>query len=119
MPSFSYVMITMSTLDMSNSINGTGVFDKGASPSRVAGGKQPAPGRYPAAAAQESGSRQGRRKWSVEENKALMECYFKSIPEKRGYRQRMLRLWDEKGMAKVTEQRLADQALDKLMVHYC
>ena len=39
-----------------------------------------------------------------------MECYFKSIPEKRGYRQRMLRLWDEKGMVKVTEQRLADQA---------
>lgn len=32
-----------------------------------------------------------------------MECYFKSIPEKRGYRQRMLRLWDEKGMVKVTE----------------
>ena len=39
-----------------------------------------------------------------------MDCYFKSIPEKRGYRQRMLRLWDEKGMVKVTEQRLADHA---------
>ena len=35
---------------------------------------------------------------------------FKSIPEKRGYRQRMVWLWDEKGMIKVTEQRLADQA---------
>ena len=38
----------------------------------------------------------------------MMECYFKRIPGKRGYRQRMLRLWDEKGM--VTEHRLVDQA---------
>ena len=100
----------MSIADMSNGVNGTGVFDEGASPGRVAGGQQPAPGRYPATAAQESGSRKGRRKWSIEENSVLMECYFKSIPKKRGYRQRMLRLWDEKGMVKVNEQRLADQA---------
>lgn len=103
-------MISMSIADMSNGVNGTGVFDEGASPGMVAGGQQPALGRYPATAAQESGSRKGRRKCSIEENRVLMECYFKSIPEKRGYRQRMLRLWDEKGMVKVTEQRLADQA---------
>ena len=35
---------------------------------------------------------------------------FKSITEKRGYRQRMVWLWDEKGMVKVTEQRHAVQA---------
>ena len=103
-------MISMSASDMSNGVNGTGIFDEGASPGRVAGGQQPAPGRYPATAAQENGPRTGRRKWLVEENRALMECYFKSIPKERGYRQRMLRLWDEKGMVKVTEQRLADQA---------
>ena len=80
-----------------NNNNNLGTFDEDASPGRVAGGQQPAPGRYPATAAQESGSRKGRRKWSVEENRVLMECYFKSISEKRGYRQRMLRLWDEKG----------------------
>ena len=39
-----------------------------------------------------------------------MECYFKSILKKRGYSQRIPRLWDEKGMVKVTEQRLANQA---------
>lgn len=110
MLSLTNVMKSMSIVDMSNGVNRTGVFDEGASPGRVAGGQQPAPGCYPASAAQKSGSRKVRRKWSIEENRVLMECYFKSIPEKRGYRQRMLRLWDEKGMVKVTEQRLADQA---------
>ena len=57
MLSLTYVMISMSIADMSNGVNGTGVFDEGASPGRVAGGQQPAPGRYPATAAQESGSR--------------------------------------------------------------
>ena len=52
----------MSIADMSNGVNGTGVFDEGASPGRVAGGQQPAPGRYPATAAQE---RTGRRKWHI------------------------------------------------------
>ena len=70
--------------DMSNGAKETGVIDKGASPGRVAGGQQLAPGHYPATAAKESGSRKGRRKWSVEENKALMECYFKSIRRKEG-----------------------------------
>ena len=32
-------------------VNGTGVFEEGASPGRVAGGQQPAPRRYPATAA--------------------------------------------------------------------
>ena len=67
-------------------MNGNEVFDEDASPGKVAGGQHPAPGRYPAAAAQESGSRKERRKWSVEENRTLTDCYFKSIPEKRGYR---------------------------------
>ena len=48
--------------DMSNGANRTEVIDKGASPSRVAGGQQLAPGHYPATAAKESGSRKGRRK---------------------------------------------------------
>ena len=52
MPSLTYVMISMSASDMSNGVNGTGIFDEGASPGRVAGGQQPAPSRYPATAAQ-------------------------------------------------------------------
>ena len=39
-----------------------------------------------------------------------MECYFLSEPKIRGYRKRMLSLWQQKGMFWVLEQRLVDQA---------
>ena len=39
-----------------------------------------------------------------------MECYLLSEPKIRGYRKRMLSLWQEKGMFWVSEQRLVDQA---------
>ena len=38
-----------------------------------------------------------------------MECYIKSIQEKRGYRQRMMKIWKEKEMFNVPEQSLGDQ----------
>ena len=39
-----------------------------------------------------------------------MECYFESEPTVRGYRERMLSAWQKRGMFKVSEQNLADQA---------
>ena len=39
-----------------------------------------------------------------------MECYLLSEPKIRGYRKRMLILWQQKGMFWVSEQRLVDQA---------
>ena len=39
-----------------------------------------------------------------------MECYLLSEPQIRGYRKRMLGLWQQKGMFWVSEQRLVDQA---------
>ena len=39
-----------------------------------------------------------------------MECYLLSEPKVRGYRTRMIRLWLNKGMFWVSEQRLVDQA---------
>ena len=39
-----------------------------------------------------------------------MECYLLSEPKIRGYRKRMLSLWQQKGMFWVSEQRLVDQA---------
>ena len=39
-----------------------------------------------------------------------MECYLLSEPKIRGYRKRMLSLWLQKGMFRVSEQRLVDQA---------
>ena len=51
-----------------------------------------------------------RRKWTSQENKIVMECYLLSEPKIRGYRKRMLSLWQQKGMLWVSEQRLVDQA---------
>ena len=50
-----------------------------------------------------------RRKWSKNDNKIAMDCYIKSEPDKRGYRRRMISLWQDKGMFEISEQRLADQ----------
>ena len=73
----------------------------GASPGRVCGEEQQAPGRNPATA---------KLKWTKEINKLVMESYIKSDPSKSGYRKRMLETWKEIGVFTVTEQRLADQA---------
>ena len=51
-----------------------------------------------------------RRKWTGQENKIAMQCYLLSEPKIRGYRKRMLSLWQQKGMFWVSEQRLVDQA---------
>ena len=51
-----------------------------------------------------------RRKWTIQENKIVMECYLLSKPKIRGYRKRMLSLWLQKGMFWVSEQRLVYQA---------
>ena len=51
-----------------------------------------------------------RRKWTSEENKIVKECYLLNEPKIRGYRKRMLSLWQQKGMFWVSEQRLVDQA---------
>ena len=51
-----------------------------------------------------------RRKWTRQENNIVMKCYLLSEPKIRGYRKRMLNLWQQKGMFWVSEQRLVDQA---------
>ena len=38
-----------------------------------------------------------------------MECYYRSEPEVRGYRQRMYTIWIERDQFDISEQRLADQ----------
>ena len=50
-----------------------------------------------------------RKKWTSQKNKIVMECYLLSEPKIRGYRKRMLSLWQQKGMFWVSEQRV-DQA---------
>ena len=57
-----------------------------------------------------------RTKWNKEVNKVVMECFYRSKPfdeegkPVRGYRQRMLREWRDRGLFESTEQRVCDQA---------
>ena len=55
-------------------------------------------------------SNTARMKWTKEMNKAVMKCYIKSSPDRRGYRKRMMAIWSEEGICEITEQRLACQA---------
>jgi hypothetical protein len=51
-----------------------------------------------------------RTKWSNADNRAVMRAYYKSSPDRYGYRQRMLKYWRlDNPNKEITEQRLADQ----------
>lgn len=62
---------------------------------------QRGPSRYPTTA---------RMKWTKEVNKLVIKCFYKSDPNQRGYRKRMINIWKEIGVFDITEQRLADQS---------
>ena len=82
------------------------------------------PGRFPVANAisdqagtgrhqdtgQTAGSLTQRTKYTRQDNIMIMECYYTSEPERRGYIKRMSQLWQNRGGNVVTDQRLADQA---------
>ena len=50
-----------------------------------------------------------RRKWSKDDNRIAMKRFMRSKPENRGYRRRMISIWQDRGMFEISEQRLADQ----------
>ena len=50
-----------------------------------------------------------RRTWTREENKLVLECYFRSNHSQRGYWKRMFEIWQECFTFLTTSQRLADQ----------
>ena len=50
-----------------------------------------------------------RKTWTREDNQLAPHCYFKSNPTQRGYRKRMLEIWQELSIFQTTSQRLADQ----------
>ena len=52
---------------------------------------------------------QSRRRFTRDDNIRVLECYYLSKPTKRGYRRRMLQIWDNRGYEGISEQRLADQ----------
>ena len=50
-----------------------------------------------------------RKTWTREDNQLALHCYFKSNPTQRGYRKRMMEIWQELSIFQTTSQRLADQ----------
>ena len=50
-----------------------------------------------------------RKAWSREDNQLALHCYFRSNPTQRGYRKRMMEIWQELNNFQTTSQRLADQ----------
>ena len=64
--------------------------------------QQHEPGRHQATA------RRIRRKWSQDDNRIVMECYYRNELGRIGYRKRMHSIWANKDMFLVTEQRLID-----------
>ena len=50
-----------------------------------------------------------RRRWTKEENKLVMRCFYQNDPTRRGYQKRMIAIWREIGTFEITEQRLANQ----------
>ena len=91
-----------------NGVNETRIpcGDESLSPGRCPVEMQHGPGRHHATAVRST----RRRKWSQEENRVVMECYYRSEPRVKGYRKRMHDLWIAKDLFIATEQRIVDQA---------
>ena len=92
-----------------NDVNETGTTSEGLLSGRCPVEQQRRPGRHTTAEAT-------RLKWTKEINVVIMECFYlrKSFSEdgkpQRGYRQRMHRIWKERGVFPTSEQRICDQA---------
>ena len=77
-----------------NNVNGTGINNgEGASFSSCPVDEQRRPGRHQATA---------RQKWSKAINRLVMYCKFKSEPNRRGYRKRMMEIWRDKGGSEIS-----------------
>ena len=91
--------------NLDNDVNGAGSVSEGLSSGRCSVEQQHRPGRNHATAVIT------RMKWTKEVNVAVMECFYLSKPFTeegkpiRGYRQRMHRIWKERELFSVSEQR--------------
>ena len=50
-----------------------------------------------------------RKTWTREDNHLALQCYFRSNPSQRGYRKRMIEIWQECAKFQRTSQRIDDQ----------
>ena len=100
----------MNTINVENNdVNETGTTSEGLLSGRCPVEQQRGPGRHITAEAT-------RLKWTKEINVVIMECFYlsKSFSEdrkpQRGHRQRMHRIWKERGVFPTSEQRICDQS---------
>ena len=89
-----------------NGFNGTGTT-RG---EEVAHGMREVPDLASAGRHQARDGTEERMKWEKVVNKIVTECWIRSEPTKRKYRQRMKKVYDEIGVFLITEQILADKA---------
>ena len=86
-----------------NGLNEVGTSSEGLSPGRCPVDEQDGPGRDHATATTHQ-RRGGKNDWS-KLNGTAIECYIQSEQERRGYMDRMIKIWVEKGLFEVTKQR--------------
>ena len=77
-----------------------GASSKGLSPGRCSIGEQDGSSHHQTSADRRMTS----RKWSQEENRVVMQRYYKCEYGRNGYRKRMHAIWNEIGMFNVTDQ---------------
>ena len=53
--------------------------------------------------------RRKHKTWTMEGNQFALHCYFRSNPTQRGYRKRMIEIWQKGASFQTTSQRLSDQ----------
>ena len=87
---------------------------EGLSPSRCPIGEQNGPGCHQTTADTSTTW----RKWSREENRVVMQCYYRSEYRRNGYRKTMHVIWNEMGMCNVG-QRLVDQKITSWRENGC
>ena len=80
-------------------VNEAGASSEGLSPGRCLIGEQDGPSCHQTIAVR----RTMRRKWSQEQNRVVMKCYYRSECGRNEYRKRMHVIWNEMGMFNVTE----------------
>ena len=94
-----------------NGVKGTSPSSGTPSPGKDSVGEQHRPGRHSATASTSSSTTGKRKKWTIEDNKEIMFCYYKAKPDEFGYRHRLYDIWQNRNKdAKITEQNLADRA---------
>ena len=94
-----------------NGVKGACSPSEGSSPGRCSTAQQRRPGRHSATAqTQRQKLKRINVPWTHEDNREVMLCYYKSDPNKYGYRKRLHKIWKDRNCNEAkSEQRLVDQ----------